>query len=640
MTLGTLLRSLLLLTLFSYAALEASGQETAQNIENTSERIISFHVDLRIDSSGMMHVSEKIKVYASGEEIRRGLVRTIPTERKDIFGERKQIDFKITSILKNGVKENYKIKGSGHSRTIYIGKEDIILNPGVYSYEINYDTRGHVGFFKDYDEIYWNVTGSQWDFPIETASATVYLPKGAIPGNSACYTGVPGSKAKNCDINRADDQTVTFKATTSLYPGQGFTIAQAFTPGIIQRPSAFDTFLNDYLKVALTAILLIILGVYYYISWSRYGRDPVQQVVVPTFNIPNDWSPALLRYFYKKKIDDKSFAISIINMAVQKVIKITRGIGKKEDYAVEKSTESSSGLANEEQAIYARLLNNKKKIYINKANGSTINSAKNAHSNRLKPQLNFKDFFLNVKQHILKSLAVTSGALLIFMVFVDSGTPLLILFFSPFIALGGFCFFKGLQTFKESAGVGIFLIIWGAGFGGAPLFAFLIGISKFPPLSLVFLLGTTFMFLTYMYLIKAPTEAGSAILTKIKGFKMYLETAEEHRLNLLNPPEQTPELFEKFLPYALALDVENAWGAKFERILTEANYMPDWYDGDPFAYNKIARGFILPFNAAVSDSKPESHSDSSSSGSSSWDSGSSGSGSSDSGGGGGGGGGW
>ena len=121
---------------------------------------------------------------------------------------------------------------------------------------------------------------------------------------------------------------------------------------------------------------------------------------------------------------------------------------------------------------------------------------------------------------------------------------------------------------------------------------------------------------------------------------MYLETAEEHRLNLLNPPEHSPELFEKFLPYALALDVENAWGAKFEDLLNQADYSPDWYEGDKFYYPRIAKGFIVPFSSAVSDSKPDTGSSSGSSGSSSWSSGSSSSGSSGGGGGGGGGGGW
>ena len=57
--------------------------------------------------------------------------------------------------------------------------------------------------------------------------------------------------------------------------------------------------------------------------------------------------------------------------------------------------------------------------------------------------------------------------------------------------------------------------------------------------------------------LQAPTVEGRAVMDRIEGFRQYLGVAEEDRLNALNPPDKTPELFERFLPYALALDVEN-----------------------------------------------------------------------------------
>ncbi|MBB2151628.1 DUF2207 domain-containing protein [Pedobacter gandavensis] len=640
----TLLKvSLILLFIPALFTKTLAQEPLASNIDQDkqSERIISFHTDIRIDTSGMMYLSEKIKVYTSGNQIKRGIVRNIPVYRKDIFGDRKSADFKITSILKDGKKENYKTRNDGSDRSIYIGNEDLILNPGVYTYEINYQTKGQVGFFKTYDEIYWNVTGSEWDFEIEKASATIVLPNGALPGNTACYTGSSGSTSKNCSISINPDKSISFQTTESLPSGTGFTVASAFTKGMIHRPSNFELFYQDYLKITFTLLLLIGLGTYYYLSWSRYGRDPQEPIIIPSFNIPNNWSPALLRYFYIKKVDDKSFAISIINMAVKKVIKITKGAGqKKEDYAVEKSTGLTSLLSKEEDAIYVRFFNKKNRIYINKSNGSTINAAKNAHDDQLKPQLDLKSFFINHKTQLIKSTLITLAVFVVFMVFVETGTPLMMLFFSPFIIIGGICFFAGFKMIGESVFVGIFLIIWGAGFGGVPLYMLLSNLSKLPIVSLVFIVTSTIMYASYVYLIRAPTVAGTDVISKIKGFKMYLETAEEHRLNLLNPPEHSPELFEKFLPYALALDVENAWGAKFEALLNEADYSPDWYEGDRFYYPQIAKGFIVPFSSAVSDSKPDTGSSSGSSGSSSWSSGSSGGGSSGGGGGGGGGGGW
>ncbi|TDQ11857.1 putative membrane protein [Pedobacter metabolipauper] len=615
---------------------------SAQVIE--TERILSFHSDIRIDATGMMQVSEKLHVSVTNDEIQRGITRTIPTFRKDIFGNRKPVNFKVTSVLKNGQTENYTLKDEGGSRTLYIGNENIIIPPGYYDYEINYETRGHVGFFDDYDEIYWNVTGSEWIFPIESASATVTMPKGAIPGNTACYTGPAGSKDHQCSIVKNPDQSVTFKTTASLGPGEGFTVAVAFTKGIIERPSLLETLFNDYLKVFIAVILALILMGYYYFSWSKYGRDPKKPVIIPSFNIPDNWSPALLRYFYKKKIDERSFAIVIINMAVKKVIRITKGIGKKEDYALERSTAPSSALAKEENAAYSKLLDKKNRIYVNNANGSAINSARKAHENSLKSQIDLKNFFISYKAPLVKSVIVTAVVLVLFMIFVERGTPLMMLFFSPFLTIGGYCFIGGIKTLKESVLLGLFLIVWGAGFAGGPIAILAIHLRDVPTISLTFLMVSTASFILYIYLIKAPTQAGSAMICKIEGFKMYLKTAEEHRLALLNPPELTPALFEKFLPYAIALDVENEWAEKFESVLNNIDYIPEWYEGDDFRYDRFSRSFITPFNQAVSDSKPTSSSNSdsgSSSGSSSWSSGSSSdSGSSGGGGGGGGGGGW
>ena len=57
---------------------------------------------------------------------------------------------------------------------------------------------------------------------------------------------------------------------------------------------------------------------------------------------------------------------------------------------------------------------------------------------------------------------------------------------------------------------------------------------------------------------------------------MYLEMAEKDRINLLNPPDRTPEHFEAMLPYAFALGIEHKWSALFESILAAAAYNPNW----------------------------------------------------------------
>lgn len=139
------------------------------------------------------------------------------------------------------------------------------------------------------------------------------------------------------------------------------------------------------------------------------------------------------------------------------------------------------------------------------------------------------------------------------------------------------------------------------------------------------------------YLLKAPSREGQQIRDQIAGFREYLGVAEEDRLNFMHPPKKTPELFEKFLPYAIALDVENEWGKKFAGVLAAAAAAGTagyaWYHGKR-DWSRDPAGFSSHLGSAVASAISSA---STAPGSSS---GSGGGGSSGGGGGGGGGGGW
>jgi uncharacterized membrane protein len=143
--------------------------------------------------------------------------------------------------------------------------------------------------------------------------------------------------------------------------------------------------------------------------------------------------------------------------------------------------------------------------------------------------------------------------------------------------------------------------------------------------------------------LQAASMQGRRVMDQIDGFKHYLDVAEEDRLEFLNPPEKTPELFERFLPYAIALHVENSWANRFTGVLAAAGVgaaVSSWYDGEDFSAGRISS-----FAERVSDDLSRTISSAStppgsSGGDSSSSGGSSGGGSSGGGGGGGGGSGW
>jgi len=174
----------------------------------------------------------------------------------------------------------------------------------------------------------------------------------------------------------------------------------------------------------------------------------------------------------------------------------------------------------------------------------------------------------------------------------------------------------------------------------------LFGISMLAVTTSVFiaavLLLSAFLHVLFHYLLKAPTRAGRTLLDKIEGFKMFLGAVDGDRLNRMMPPDQTPQTFEKFLPYALALDLEQAWAQKFSGLLDGAShapgssngYSPSWCAGAGWS-TLGAAGFA----SSLSDSFTSAISSAASAPGSSSGGGSSGGGSGG-GGGGGGGGGW
>lgn len=146
-----------------------------------NERIINFHSEITLLKDASMLVRETIEVVSEGLDIRRGIYRDFPTRYKDRFGNNIVVDFEVVEILRNGNPENYHIKRMANGKRIYIGDSNIFLAPGYYTYTIAYRTNRQLGFFKEHDELYWNVTGNGWMFPIEKVTVTVNLPEGVPP---------------------------------------------------------------------------------------------------------------------------------------------------------------------------------------------------------------------------------------------------------------------------------------------------------------------------------------------------------------------------------------------------------------------------------------------------------------------------
>ncbi|HST37497.1 MAG TPA: DUF2207 domain-containing protein, partial [Allosphingosinicella sp.] len=204
------------------------------------ERIISYLSDVIIARDGSFEVTETIRVNAEGNRIQRGIYRDFPT-RYNNNGRRVRVGFEVRGVERDGQAERWRTENVGNGVRIWIGDENVMLPRGQHSYVIRFHTTRQLGFFEGYDEIYWNVTGNGWLFPIDMAEARIHLPSARPFGQRSIYTGPAGSTDSYGEVVSERPGEIHFRTTRALGPEEGFTIAVAFPKGVVDPPPPRST---------------------------------------------------------------------------------------------------------------------------------------------------------------------------------------------------------------------------------------------------------------------------------------------------------------------------------------------------------------------------------------------------------------
>jgi len=559
------------------------GGLLATAISNADERILRYKTAVTIHPGGELTVTEEIRVRAEGSSIRRGIYRDFPTRYRDRLGNRYRVDFSVESVQRDGAPESWHDEARANGVRIYIGRADRMLDPGVHDYRIRFRTNRQLGFFLDHDELWWNVTGNGWDFAIDEASARIAFPF-EIPPDAlelSAFTGLYGSTESDAGSRIVDGHTVEFTTTRALAPGEGFSVIAAWPKGLIAEPSTAQKlfwFARDNGAVIVLVLGLMLTLALYYAAWSKVGRDPRKGVIIPRFQPPTGLSPAACRYVLDMSFNRHAFTAAIISLAVKGHIVIEEA---GEEFTLRRIQGDKPGAPptrGESGLLDALLPHSPSSISMKNTNYRQFQQARGALKKALRDEYLGRLFHLNTL-YVAPPIVTTVLAAVVALAF-ESGP-----------------------------------VIW-----------------------IAWLILNALLHGLFIYLMRAPTPAGRRIMDEIEGFRNYLDTAEQDRLDRMRSPALTPEVFESFLPYAYALGVENHWCERFarempEEIRRQSGYQPGWYSGryhGTRALSHLGSGFSSSFSTAISSS-------SSPPGSSS---GSGGGGSSGGGGGGGGGGGW
>jgi uncharacterized membrane protein YgcG len=563
--------------------------DPAAATNGASERIRDFRSYIVVHPDSTMTVTETITVNCARREIKRGIIREFPTTYRDRFGNTITVGFEVREVLRNGRPEPYHLKAATNGQKIYIGQKNVYLQPGVYTYSITYHTDRQLGYFQDFDELYWNVTGTGWTFPIDHAEAVVVLPDGAEVTQSAAYTGPSGAKGQDYRVSRDRAGNILFTTTRGLRPREGLTIAVAWPKGFVRAPSGTEKmapFLKDNLSALLGLLWLLIVVGYYLVVWNQVGRDPEKGTIIPLFKPPQGFSPAGTRFLMRQGFDNKAFTAAVVDMAVKGYLTIEENNG---DYTLRKRNHLEAHLSSGERKLARSLFSGfEDAVELKNQNHSIIGKARDALKSTLDTELNKVYFFRN-SMYLIQGVILTAIALGV-MFFTSSFQIHAVSSEVVFIAISAaILFYMCLNRFRPGSGSftlrQLFGIVSLLVFSGYMLIIFVgrmpLGILLIPGLIILALVLTNLLF---FYLLKAPTLKGRRVMDQIEGFKLYLSVAEKERLEMFHPPEKTPEIFEKYLPYALALDVENEWSEQFAEVLARVQvegraYSPGWYHG-------------------------------------------------------------
>ena len=650
----------LFLSLLFLAALSGAAQSV--------ELIKRFESDVEVQSNGDLIVTENITVNVELREIRRGILRDFPTVYSLRDGRRVAIGFEVLSVQRNGWDEKYSTESLFNGTRIRIGDPSQMLSRGEVTYTIKYRTTRQIGFYPDFDELYWNVTGTGWTFDIENVVATIKLPVGAKIQARSFYTGAQGAKGQDARVVGENENLIVFRNTQKLPARNGLTVAIAWQKGIVSPPGpllAARYFVFDNIAASLSLLGFATVFFYFFYQWFRYGRDPAKGMIIPVFEPPSGVSAAGMRFIDKyATYDNKTFTAAIVELGVKGHLKIT----EKDNVTSVEKRDGGRTIYDGEEAVKRHFFpkDKHKTLELKKENHVRIGGANDALKTNLKRL--YDDLFRNNYGKWSLGLFLTLAAVVLCLTgiglqfsgafaidaFLGTLLPIIPLLLASFALNNGF-------TARDDNGflvsVGIIFGILPAAIGLWYVWRSVDGIYALIPTLCAF--ASTILCAFYLEWMEAPTPQGRKMLDHIEGFREYLGTADEGpRLEALNPPAKTPELFERMLPYAIALDVENTWAEKFKNVLAAAAVAPaaaasaaaisHWYSGK-HDWSKESSSFTsaisssLTTTVAASATAPgtsSSYSGSSSSSSSSYSGGSSGGGSSGGGGGGGGGSGW
>ena len=345
-----------------------------------AEQINSFDSQITINKDGTVNVKETI-VYDFGDQYKHGIYRKIPYIKTNKDGKKYRMDVQGMSVLdEKGNWYKYEVIDSDNQLEFKIGDPNKTIT-GVHTYVISYKVSGALTYFSDHDELYWNITGNEWNVPIANTTASVVWPQEIKKEDikTICYTGNLGSNVSDCSYLVNDRGQDNIKSNRILLTNEGLTIVVSFPKNIVAvlEPKEFVPFFETWLGKLVMGLMGLV-GLIWYIflpfyiiyRWIRFGRDPKSMVGVTTawFDPPKTQdgqrflTPGEVGTLGDETVDMKDITATIVDLARRGYLIIDER--KKSDFFLIKNKNIDSNLLTYEKTILTKFFGSKKEIRI------------------------------------------------------------------------------------------------------------------------------------------------------------------------------------------------------------------------------------------------------------------------------------
>lgn len=488
----------------------------------------AFDADIRVLPDAGIEVTERLTVRFNGSW--NGIYRSIPVRYRTPQGFSFDLRLDLVGVTDdNGRPLKTEVDRERHYRKIKMWV------PGAHDATrtviLKYRVANALGYFEDHDELYWNVTGDEWDFPIGHATARVSLPPRASEIRAIAYTGAYGSRAQNAEVS-IQGTDIQVQTSRPLEYREGMTVVVGWSKGVVTEPGAVDK-AGAFARANWPLAIPFFVFVGMFRLWQTRGRDPRLRPIAVAYEPPDGLSPAEVGTLSDDRADIRDITSSVVDLAVRGFILIEEteeeklfGLISKRDYLFRslKPAGEWSALRPHERGLLNALF---KSGAIESVTVSELENKFYKHLDSLRDKI-FDELML---RHYYRGRPDRTKAGYLAVAIV-SGILLAI----------------GLSILSEGWGVG-------------PVVGPIVGV-----LSFLIIAG-------FGRIMPARTERGTRALEGVLGFEEFLSRVESDRFERM---EMTPQLFEKYLPYAMALGVESNWTKAFEKIYTTP---PQWYRG-------------------------------------------------------------